>query len=160
MIGVLALLVIVGAVVAWFMLRRGEVLRFETAAASSEVVHSAISFVGTKRHWAVLSNNENGATFGFHKRPSMLIAFLLFFVFIVPAIVYLVLGGKNESLAVSTNVRQGSNTAVQVVSNGWRGKSAGRRMEAQLQPIIGTAAHQAIEPGEAATQIEGGPGRA
>jgi hypothetical protein len=145
---VIAALIIVGGVVAWVMLRRGEALRFETTAAPGEVIHSAISFVGTKRRWAVLSNNETAATFGYHKKPSKLLAFVLLLCFIVPGVVYLALAGKKESLAVSTSARPGSNTAVQVVSNGWRGKGAGRRMRAQLQSAAGTLAQAAPEGGD------------
>jgi hypothetical protein len=149
-IGLLIILVIVASVIAWFVLRRGEVLRFETMSAPAEVIHSAISNIGTGRRWAVLANDQTSATFQYHKRPSKLIAFILFWFFIIPSIIYLVLAGKRESLAVSTSERPAGGTMVQIVSNGWRGKSAGRRVQRQLGPIEQTR----IEPAEQLGTIE------
>lgn len=78
--------------------------------------------------------------FGYHKKPSKLIAFVLLCCFLVPGIVYLVLAGKKESLSVSTTSHTGGDTVVQVVSNGSRGKGAGRRMRAQLKRATSRAA--------------------
>ena len=128
----LALLVIAAAIVAFVLLGRGELLRFETTAASQEVINGAISQVGTKRRWSALSTSEAAATFGYHKKPSKLIAFVLLLCFVVPGIIYLVLAGKKESLAVTTSPQSGAGTSVQVASNGWRGKGAGRALRSQL----------------------------
>jgi hypothetical protein len=137
--GVFFLLVFVGCGFAWWKLRSGEALRFETTAAPQQVVMTAVSVVGTKRRWAVLAQTDNGVTFSYHKGPNKFLAFVLFLFFIVPCILYLILAGKKESLAVQVH-QQGNQMMVQATSNGWRGKSAGRALRAQLGLAPGTAA--------------------
>jgi hypothetical protein len=116
----------------------GGVLRFETSASSQEVVNAAITTVGTHRRWATLAHTDTGVTFGYHRPPSKLIAFLLLLVFLVPGIVYLVLAGKRESLSISAT-RRDDRTHVQATANGWRGRRASRELETQLAGVLGPA---------------------
>lgn len=139
-VGLLFLVVLAACVFGWFKLRSGETLRFETTAPSSQMVMTATSVVGTKRRWAVLAQTDNSVTFAYHKGPNKLLAVILFFFFIIPCIVYLILAGKKESLSVAASSLDGRQTLVQVTSNGWRGKSAGRALRAQLGVAAGTSA--------------------
>jgi hypothetical protein len=131
----LGFLVVVFSVILVLVGGPGEVRRFETSASPQEVINAAITVVGTHRRWATLAHTEGAVTFGYHRPPSKLIAFLLLLCFIVPGIVYLVLAGKRESLSVSAT-EQAGRTAVQATSNGWRGRAAGRELEKQLAVIV------------------------
>jgi hypothetical protein len=130
-VAVIAVLVIVAAIVVFALLRRGEILRFETSAQPQEIINAAVSLVGTKRRWSTLATSESSVTFAYHKKPAKLLALIFLLMFIIPGIVYLALAGKRESLAVSATP-QAQGTVVQVTSNGSRGKSAGRALRAQL----------------------------
>lgn len=136
---IIFLLIVIGCAYAWWKLRSGEALRFETTAAPQQVIMTAVSVVGTKRRWAVLAQTDTGVTFSYHKGANKFLAFILFLFFILPCILYLILAGKKESLAVQAH-QQGNQTMVQATSNGWRGKSAGRALRAQLGVASGTAA--------------------
>ncbi len=137
--GILFFLVLIGCGFAWWKLRSGETLRFETTAAPQQVIMTATSVVGTKRRWAVLAQTDTSATFAYHKGPNKLVALILFFIFILPCILYLLLAGKKESLSFTVH-QQGNQSTVQAVSNGWRGKAAGRAVRSQLGVAPGTAA--------------------
>lgn len=136
---VIFLLVLVGCAVAWWKLRSGEALRFETTAQPQQVIMTAVSTVATKRRWATLAQTDNTVTFSYHKGPNKLLAVILFFFFIFPCILYLILAGKKESLSVFVQ-SEGGQSIVQATSNGWRGKSAGRALRGQFGVAPGTAA--------------------
>jgi hypothetical protein len=131
----LGLLLVIFAAALVFVGGSGEVLRFETSAVPQEVINAAITAVGTHRRWATLSQTETAVTFGYHRPPSKLLAFILLLIFIVPGIVYLVLAGKRESLSVSATTNE-DRTRVQVTSNGWRGRAAGRALKKQLESVV------------------------
>lgn len=137
--GVLFLIVLVGCGIAWWKLRSGEALRFETTSSPQQVIMTATSLVGTKRRWAVLAQTESSATFAYHKSPNKLLAVILLFFFVVPCVLYLILAGKKESLSVMVQ-SDGNQSIVQASSNGWRGKFAGRALKAQLGVAVGSAA--------------------
>lgn len=135
----LFLLILVGCVLAWWKLRSGEALRFETTAQPQQVIMTAVSTVATKRRWATLAQTDNTVTFVYHKGPNKLLAVILFCFFIFPCILYLILAGKKESLSVFVHA-EGGQSLVQATSNGWRGKGAGRALRSQLGVAPGTTA--------------------
>lgn len=141
--GIILLLVLAGTVYAWIKLRSGEALSFETTAAPQQVIMTATSVIGTKRRWAVLAQTDTTATFAYHKGANKLLAVILFFCFIWPCILYLILAGKKESVSVLVHAN-GSQTVVQATSNGWRGKSAGRALRSQLGVAAGTTASMSV----------------
>lgn len=133
---VVVILLLIGATVAYFMLRSGETLRFETSADPHNVIMTAVGLVGTKRRWQAVSQTESGASFQYRKGPNVLVAVILLLCFIIPGILYVVLAGKRESLVVGVGAGGSDKAIVQVTSNGFRGKSAGRT----LQRSVGVAA--------------------
>jgi len=143
----LALITVVGSIVGVMVLKRGENLRFETSATAQEVVNVALATAGTGRRWSVLAATDRTATFAYQKKPSLLIGFVLLWFFLVPGILYLVFAGKREALSVSVTT-SGTGQQVQVVSNGFRGKLAGRAVRRQVTVAGATAvapqAHAAV----------------
>src|ERR1700726_959275 len=98
---VLIVLILIASVVAFFMLRSGENLRFETSSDPHRVVMAAVGIVGAKRRWEVMAQRDRGANFKYHKRPKILVAFLLLLCFLTPGISYVWLRGKRKSLVVN-----------------------------------------------------------
>src|SRR5688500_16208482 len=97
--GTLITLVFIGAVVAFFVMRRGEALRFETHAFPGQVVMAATATIAVGKRWSVAHQSEYSVTFTYVKPPSKLIALIGLMFFFVPGLVYLVLAGKHETLA-------------------------------------------------------------
>ena len=121
-------IIFIGSIVTFFMLRRGETLRFETLSTPSQVIMAAVSNLGTHRRWSTVTQGDHNVAFGYRKRPSILLTIILLCFFILPGIVYLVLGGKHESVNVMISNGPGPHSTVQVTSNGFRGKFAGRSL--------------------------------
>lgn len=158
----LFLLLLIVAIVGLVILRRGEMLCFETAASADQVTMAAVGEVGGKRRWTTLSQAAGSVTFCYYKRPNILLVLLLvIFVISIPlAILYVLLAGKRESLSVYSAAVPSGATRVQITSNGWRGKSAGRairggltaglgavpRAVAPKQPMLSAADQPAIKP--------------
>jgi len=142
----LILIVVVAAIAAYVILKRGEVLRFETTATPKQVIMNATSILGAKRRWTTLSQSDSSVNFSYHKKPNWLVGLILLCIVIVPGIVYFVLAGKKESASVMANEPTGEGlTVVQISSNGWRGKSAGRALRNQVGTATGTAAALAAD---------------
>lgn len=139
------LLVIIGAIAALVVLRKGEAARFETQAAPSQVIMAATAAVGTGKRWAVAHQTDHSVTFNYVKKPSKIIALVGLLFFFVPGLVYLVLAGKKETLAFQID-RSTGNTIVQATSNGFRGKTAARGVRQQLAVAVGTTAAAAHAP--------------
>jgi hypothetical protein len=135
---VLIVLILLAAVVAFFMLRSGEALRFETSADPHRVIMTAVGIVGAKRRWQTMSQSDHGANFQYHKGPNVLVALILLICFVIPGIVYILLAGKRESLVVSIDSATAGMTVVQVTSNGYRGKAAGRALRRQVSLLVGS----------------------
>jgi hypothetical protein len=127
------LVLILGGIAAFIWLRRGESLRFETVANPDHVMMAAVGVFGRKRRWTTRTLSERNASFSRGKRPNWLIALLRLATFLVPGIVYLVLGSKREDVLVMTAAGPGPHSMVQVTSNGHRGKFAGRSLRTQLE---------------------------
>ncbi len=128
----LFVLCVVGGIVAHIWLRRGEATRFEMTVDPARVLMAAVGVFGPKRRWSTLTLSGQNASFGGHKSPNGLIAVALLLAFVVPGIVYLLLGGKREEVFVMTAAGPGPHSTVQVTSNGYRGKFAGRLLRKRL----------------------------
>jgi len=136
----LIVIVVVAAIVAYFMFKRGETIRFETSSNPRQVTMAAVGLVATKRRWQTLAQGDGSANFVYHKGPNKLVALVGLLFFVVPGIIYIVLAGKKEALAVNTDDSVSGMTVVQVASNGFRGKFAGRALRAQLGLAAGSLA--------------------
>lgn len=129
----LAMLVIAAAATALLGLRRGEVLRFETAERPEDALMAVIGEFGSRRRWTTVSRGRRSITFGYERPPSKLLAALLLLLCVVPGIVYLILGHKAEAVDVTIAERPGPLSSVQIVSNGYRGKFAARALREELE---------------------------
>jgi hypothetical protein len=139
------LLVVIAAIAALVVLRKGEAARFETQAAPSQVIMAATAAVGTGKRWSVTHQTDNSVTFNYVKKPSKLIALIGILFFFVPGVVYLMLAGKKETLSFMID-RSTGNTIVQATSNGYKGKAAARGVRQQLAVAVGTSATSAHAP--------------
>lgn len=178
MTSVLVLIAIAGAIAAYFALKSGETMRFETSSTPRQVTMGAVGLIATKRRWQTIGQGDGAVNFVYQKKANPVIALIGLFFFVVPGIVYLVLAGKKEALAVNTDDSTAGMTVVQASSNGWRGKSAGRALRAQfglapgslaqtgqglrhgsvgsLEPTTASAA-ETLNPAPAASSIDAGP---
>jgi hypothetical protein len=134
---VLIVLILIAAVVAFFILRSGENLRFETSSDPHRVVMTAVGIIGAKRRWQTMAQSDHGANFQYHKGPKVLVAIILLLCFLIPGIVYVLLAGKRESLVLTIDSGTAGMTVVQVTSNGFRGKAAGRALQRQVSVPAG-----------------------
>jgi len=139
-----AFIAIAGAIAAYFFLKKGETIRFETSSTPRQVTMGAVGLIATKRRWQTIGQGDGAATFVYQKGPNKLIAFILLCFFLLPGIIYLVLAGKKEALAVNTDDSTAGMLVVQVSSNGWRGKSAGRALRAQFGLAAGSLAQTGL----------------
>jgi hypothetical protein len=135
---VLLVLAVGAAVTTFLMLRSGENLRFETSLDPHRVVMTTVGIVAAKRRWATVAQTNYSASFRFHRRPKILPAIILLSFFLIPGIVYVVLAGKRESLIVNIDSGTTGMAVVQITSNGFRGKAAGRDLERQVGMPAGT----------------------
>ncbi|MFN3219809.1 MAG: DUF2510 domain-containing protein [Acidimicrobiales bacterium] len=144
----MVIIVVVASVGLYLWLRNGEVLRFETTATAEQVGLQVVGVVGTNRRWATVSQTPTNVAFSYHKKPNVLLAFVLLLFFIVPGILYLVLGSKRESLNVTVVDSGQGNPQVQITSSGFRGKFAGREVAKALGAATG------MQPQSAAPQSQ------
>jgi hypothetical protein len=135
-----ALLILIASMVAFLVLRSGENLRFETPTDPRRIVMAAVAIVATKRHWQVMAQSEDGASFSYYRRPRAMVAAILLFLFLIPGIVYMALAGKRESLVLHIYRDETGMTIAQLSSNGFRGKFAGRALAQQVSVRAGTMA--------------------
>jgi hypothetical protein len=138
---VLIILTLIAAVVAFVMLRSGENLRFETSSDPYRVVMAVVGIVAAKRRWEIMAQSERSASFSYHKRPNLLVAIVLLACLLIPGIVYLLLAGKRESLTLNIDTATAGMTVVQITSNGFRGKAAGRALARRISLPAGSAEH-------------------
>jgi hypothetical protein len=135
---VLIVLILIAAVVAFFILRSGENLRFETSSDPHRVIMAAVGIVGAKRRWQTMTQSDHGANFQYHKGPNVLVAIILLLCFLIPGIVYVLVAGKRESLVLTIDSGTAGMTVVQITSNGFRGKAAGRALQRQVSVPAGS----------------------
>lgn len=148
---VLIVLILIAAVVAFFVMRSGENLRFETSSDPHRVIMAAVGIVGAKRRWQTMAQSDHGANFQYHKGPNVLVAIILLLCFVIPGIVYVLIAGKRESLVLTIDSGTAEMTVVQITSNGFRGKAAGRALQRQVSVPAG-----ALGTGEAPVLTAGG----
>ncbi|HEV7938484.1 MAG TPA: hypothetical protein VGP18_10735 [Solirubrobacteraceae bacterium] len=134
----ICLLIAIASIVVFFLLRSGENLRFETPVDSRHIVMATVAIVATKRHWQVMVQSDDGASFRYHRRPKALVALVLTVCFLIPGIVYMVLAGKRESLVLNIYSDKTGMTIAQLTSNGFRGKAAARALARQISVQAGT----------------------
>ncbi len=135
-----SLLILMTSVVAFFLLRSGENLRFESPSDPRRIVMAAVIILATRGHWQVMAQSDDGASFRYHRRANALVAVGLLFFFLIPGIVYMVLAGKRESLVLNIYSDEAGMTVAQLTSNGFRGKAAGRALARQVSVRAGTMA--------------------
>jgi len=126
------LIICVASIIAYIQLKKGEVVRFETAAPPQQVVMASVAQVGTARRWTTATQSDNNVAFNYHKRPNVFLVIVGLIFGIIPGVVYWLLRSKRESLNVMISETPGGSTAVQIVSNGYQGKSAGRAVQSAL----------------------------
>jgi hypothetical protein len=146
----ISMLTLTVSIVAFLVLRSGENLRFESPSEPRRIVMAAVAIVATKRHWQVMTQSDEGASFRYHRRPKALVAVLLLFFFLIPGIVYLVLAGKRESLILNLYRDDAGMTVAQLTSNGFRGKFAGRALMQQVSVRAGAMAMKESRPADLA----------
>lgn len=147
---VLIVLILIAAVVAFFVMRSGENLRFETSSDPHRVIMAAVGIVGAKRRWQTMAQSDHGANFQYHKGPNVLVAIILLLCFVIPGIVYVLIAGKRESLVLTIDSGTAGMTVVQITSNGFRGKAAGRALQRQVSVpagVLGTGEAPALTAG-------------
>lgn len=113
------------------------------ALAVAQVPGGTASF---RSSWMPAGHTDRSASFVYKRRASILLAFFLLWFFIVPGILYIVFGGKSQTLQV--DVLGGSAdglTTVQVAASGGTARRRGRRFLNQ----IGDRALPASEPAAA-----------
>jgi hypothetical protein len=142
----ISILILGVAIVAYAMLRSGENLRFETPSDPRRVVMAAVGIIATKRHWQVINQGEDEASFRYHRQPKALVAFVLLLCWLLPGFVYMVLAGKRESLVLNVYTDTAGITVAQVTSNGFRGKAAGRALARQISLAAGTLRQAQTRP--------------
>jgi len=124
---------------------RGGVDTAGTARAPEEIINLALAMIpgGTmsvRSSWMPTSSTGSSAGFVYKRRASILVAVALFFCFIVPAILYLVFGGKNQSLQINVLAGVDGRNTVQVSSSGAVARRRGRQF------LRGVAAARAAMP--------------
>ncbi len=135
-----SLLTLTASIAVFVLLGSGENLRFESPSDPRRIVMAAVAILATKRHWQVITQSEDGASFRYHRRPRALVAIILLFFFLIPGIVYMALAGKRESLVLNIYSNEAGMTVAQLSSNGFRGKFAGRALARQVSVRAGTMA--------------------
>ena len=143
---VISLLTFAAGIVVFLLLRSGENLRFESPSDPRRIVMAAVAILATKRHWQVITQSQDSASFRYHRRPKALVAVLLLFFFLIPGIVYMALAGKRESLLLNIYGDETGMTVAQLSSNGFRGKFAGRALARQVSVRAGTMAMREAPP--------------
>ena len=122
----------------------------------AEIIALAVAQVpgGTaslRSSWMPAGHTDRSASFVYKRRASILLAFFLLWFFIVPGILYLVFGGKSQTLQVDV-LGGGADgmTTVQVASSGAVARRRGRRFLSQVQDRPLTASPEAAAlPAEA-----------
>jgi hypothetical protein len=136
--GPIIAIALIGSIVAYFVLKSGETIRFETSSTPRQITMGAVGLVAGKRRWQTLSQGDGSANFVYHKGPNKLIALIGLLFFVLPGLFYIIIAGKKEALAVNTEDSTAGITVVQVTSNGWRGKVAGRAVRNQFALAAGS----------------------
>lgn len=125
---------IVGLLVWIAIQKRGIHVEIDTAAPSEHVRATVTSVMGRKRSWTLVADGGTTLSYQYRTKPNVLVAFILFWFFIIPAIIYLFVGGQNETLTASIFDPGGgaATRRVQIVANGQVGRKLARKIRSQL----------------------------
>src|SRR3954470_4121382 len=98
-----------------------------TTLPASQIMRQAIQEIGAERKWTATGHAPDFANFTVNRRASCLIALLLACFFIIPGILYMVLGGKSQTLSLNVFPEPDGTNTVQASSSGGEAKRRGRR---------------------------------
>lgn len=108
--------------------------RNPTEVISLAVAQVPVGTASLRSSWMPAGHAERSASFVYKRRPSILLAFLLLWLFVVPGILYIVFGGKSQTLQVDILSTPGEGaTLVQVASTGGVARRRGRKFLDQIQ---------------------------
>lgn len=151
----LILLLLVGIVATVYLVleSRGGVDTATTSRSPQEIANLAVGMVpgGTmsmRSSWMPTGSTETSAGFVYKRRASFLIALPLLVCFLIPGILYLVFGGKNQTLQVNVLAGATDQNTVQVSSSGAVARRRGRQFLRGLSGTRGTIP-ETQEKGEA-----------
>lgn len=100
--------------------------------------------------WMPAGHSERSASFVYKRRASILLALFLLICGIIPGIIYIAFGGKNQTLQVDVLSGASELTTVQIAASGGTARRKGQRFLKQLQAQTLTASPEAaVLPGEA-----------
>lgn len=133
LIAVVILLALIGGGFWYFLKTRGGSKQaVKTTWPSAQVIRQAVQEIGAERRWVVTGHTQDFVTFTRSGKTSWLLAFILLWFAIIPAILYLVLSGKSQTLTINVFAEPDGATSVQMSFNGTRAASRGRRFLASL----------------------------
>ena len=115
-------------------------LQLEVPGSPRQVLMTVVADVGRRRHWHLVSQGNDGATFRFYKGPNMLLALGLMVCFVLPGLVYLIISRKSETLTVMVGPAANSQTKVQITANGGYGRGVAKQLERRLRASSVSAA--------------------
>ncbi len=130
----LAIAGIVGLLVWIAIQKRGIHIEVDTASPPEHVRAAVLSVMGRKRSWTLVADGGSTISYQFKTKPNILIAFILLWFLLIPGIIYLVVGGQNETLTASIfdPGASGATRRVQIVANGQVGRKLARKIRSQL----------------------------
>lgn len=134
---VVIVLILIAAIVAFFVLRSGENLRFETSSDPHRVVMAAVGIIGAKRRWQTMAQSDHGANFLVPQETQRAGSHHPAAVFPDPWHRLRAARRQRESLVLTIDSGTAGMTVVQVTSNGFRGKTAGRALQQQVSVPAG-----------------------
>ncbi len=145
---VVVVLLLIGLAATAYMIleQRGGVDSAQVSRPTREIVQLALTSIpgGTmsmRSSWMPIGQDSHSAGFTYRRRKSILVAFVLFFFFLIPCIFYLVFGGKNQTLQVNVLEGTAGLSTVQVASSG---AVARRRGRAFLRSVAGERGVQTV----------------
>jgi len=163
-VDMLIVVLLLGAVAAsiYFIAEsRGGVESATVSRDPAEIISLALAQIpgGTasfRSSWMPAGHSERSASFVYKRRPSILVAFALLWFFILPGILYLVFGGKSQTLQVDVLGAESGATTVQVAASGGLARRRAQRFLTQIADrapaTVGTAEGQPLAVGRAAGQ--------
>jgi len=106
-------------------------LIFESNRPRRELLDDAV-MVFTTGGWTTTTRTGTQATFVRESKASCCLALVLAIIFIVPALVYMILGGKTHTVSVHIEQKQ---QTVSVVAIAWNRRSSGQRLARALSQL-------------------------
>lgn len=125
-----------------------------TTMPAAQVIRQAVQEIGAQRRWTATGHSSDFASFTYKRHASCFWALVLSLFFLLPGIVYMLLGQKTASLTVSVFPEPNGMSSVQISASGGTAKARGKRFLRALP----TAA--AMTPQQAHALTESVPGAA